>query len=42
MTLQKVGYEGVWLFELAASGEPRRLLERAQAAQGRLERILSV
>jgi sugar phosphate isomerase/epimerase len=42
MTLQKVGYEGVWLFELAASGEPRRLLERAQSAQGRLERILSV
>jgi sugar phosphate isomerase/epimerase len=42
MTLQKVGYEGVWLFELAASAEPRRVLERAQAAQRRLERILSV
>lgn len=42
MTLQKVGYEGVWLFELAASGEPGRVLERAQAAQRRLERILSV
>lgn len=42
MTLQKVGYEGVWLFELAGSGEPRRVLERARAAQRRLERILSV
>ena len=42
MTLQKVGYEGVWLFELAATDAPRRVLERAQSARTRLERILSV
>ncbi len=42
MTLQKVGYEGVWMFELAGSDTPRRVLERAQAARRRLERFLSV
>lgn len=42
MTLQKVGYEGVWLFELAATDTPRRVLERAQAATRRLERFLAV
>jgi sugar phosphate isomerase/epimerase len=42
MTLQKVGYEGVWLFELAATEAPRRVLERAQSARRRLERFLSV
>jgi sugar phosphate isomerase/epimerase len=42
MTLQKVGYEGVWLFELAATDTPRRVLERAHAATRRLERFLAV
>jgi sugar phosphate isomerase/epimerase len=42
MTLQKVGYEGVWLFELAATQTPRRVLERAESARRRLERFLSV
>jgi sugar phosphate isomerase/epimerase len=42
MTLQKVGYEGMWLFELAATDTPRRVLERAQSARRRLERFLSV
>jgi len=42
MTLQKVGYEGVWLFELAATDTPRRVLERAQSATRRLERFLAV
>lgn len=42
MTLQKVGYEGVWMFELAGSDTPRRVLERAQSARRRLERFLSV
>ena len=42
MTLQKVGYEGVWLFELAATETPRRVLERAQSARRRLERLLTV
>lgn len=42
MTLRKVGYEGVWLFELAATDTPRRVLERAQAARRRIERLLAV
>jgi sugar phosphate isomerase/epimerase len=42
MTLQKVGYEGVWMFELAPSAAPRRVLEKAQAARRRLEGFLSV
>jgi sugar phosphate isomerase/epimerase len=42
MTLQKVGYEGVWMFELAPTATPRRVLEKAQAARKRLEGFLSV
>jgi sugar phosphate isomerase/epimerase len=42
MTLQKVGYEGVWMFELAASETPRRVLERAHTARRRIEGFLSV
>jgi sugar phosphate isomerase/epimerase len=41
MTLQKVGYEGVWMFELAPSAAPRAVLEKAQAARRRLEGFLS-
>ena len=41
MTLQKVGYEGVWMFELAPSATPRTVLEKAQAARRRLEGFLS-
>lgn len=41
MTLQKVGYEGVWMFELAPSATPRAVLEKAQAARRRLEGFLS-
>lgn len=41
MTLQKVGYEGVWMFELAPSAMPRAVLEKAQAARRRLEGFLS-
>jgi sugar phosphate isomerase/epimerase len=42
MTLQKVGYEGVWMLELAPSATPRRVLEKAQAARRRLEGFLTV
>jgi sugar phosphate isomerase/epimerase len=41
MTLQKVGYEGVWMFELAPSATPRAVLEKAQAARRRLEGFVS-
>jgi sugar phosphate isomerase/epimerase len=40
MTLLKVGYEGTWMFELAATDSPRRVLERAQRARRRLEDVL--
>jgi sugar phosphate isomerase/epimerase len=39
MALQKIGYEGVLMFELAATAEPRAALERAQRARERLERL---
>jgi sugar phosphate isomerase/epimerase len=39
MALQKIGYEGVLMFELAAAAEPRVALERAQRARERLERL---
>jgi sugar phosphate isomerase/epimerase len=38
--LQKIGYEGAWMFELAASDEPRRVLERAVRARERFEQVL--
>jgi sugar phosphate isomerase/epimerase len=40
MTLQKVGYDGALIFELAGSDEPRAVLERAAKARERMERIL--
>jgi sugar phosphate isomerase/epimerase len=40
MTLQKVGYDGALMFELAGSDEPRAVLERAAKARERMERIL--
>lgn len=39
MALQKIGYEGVLMFELAAAAEPRVALERAQGVRERLERL---
>lgn len=39
MTTQKVGYEGVWMMELADSGDSAAVLRRAQAAAGRLEAL---
>ena len=39
MALQKIGYEGVLMFELAAAANPRAALEGAQRARERLERM---
>jgi sugar phosphate isomerase/epimerase len=39
MALQKIGYEGVLMFELAAAAEPRVALERAQRVRERLEQL---
>ena len=42
MAFRKVGYDGVWMFELAALDSPRRVLERAQQARKKMEKLLSV
>jgi sugar phosphate isomerase/epimerase len=41
MSFQKVGYDGVWMFELAALDEPRRVLERARQVRTKMEELLS-
>jgi sugar phosphate isomerase/epimerase len=40
--LQKVGYEGVLLFEVAANGSPREVLEKAQRARQHMELLLAL
>jgi sugar phosphate isomerase/epimerase len=40
-SLQKIGYEGTLLFEVAASGAPRDTLLRARAVRRRMERLLA-
>ncbi len=42
MALQKVGYEGMLLFELASTGTPREALEKSVAVRQRLESILQM
>jgi sugar phosphate isomerase/epimerase len=39
-TVQKVGYEGPLLFDLAPRGSSKELLQRTRAARERLERLL--
>ncbi len=41
MTMQKVGYEGTYLMELANTGSPGDVLKKAQAARGRFEKLLA-
>jgi len=41
MTLQKIGYEGTWLMELADTGSPSAVLESARRARERFERTLT-
>ncbi len=41
MAFRKVGYDGVWMFELAALDSPRRVLEQAQHVRRRMEALLS-
>ena len=40
MALQKIGFEGAFVFELAASATPRQALERASQVQRRFESLL--
>jgi sugar phosphate isomerase/epimerase len=41
LAFQKVGYDGVWMFELAAAADRRPVLERAVKARQRFESLLS-
>jgi sugar phosphate isomerase/epimerase len=41
MTMQKIGYEGTYLMELANTGSPASVLEEAQRARQRFERTLA-
>jgi sugar phosphate isomerase/epimerase len=41
MTLQKVGYDGTCLMELANTNTPADVLDRARAARARFEKLLS-
>lgn len=41
MATQKVGYDGTLLFELAGADDPRGVLEKAQKARARFERLLT-
>jgi sugar phosphate isomerase/epimerase len=42
LAFQKVGYDGVWMFELAVSPERRTVLERAIKARERFESLLRI
>lgn len=42
LAFQKVGYDGAWLFELAAASERRPILEQAAKARERLESLLHI
>jgi sugar phosphate isomerase/epimerase len=41
MTMQKVGYDGTYLMELANTGSPVGVLKQAQAARQRFEKLLA-
>jgi sugar phosphate isomerase/epimerase len=41
VTMQKIGYEGTWLMELADTGSPAGVLDRARRARERFERTLT-
>jgi sugar phosphate isomerase/epimerase len=41
MTMQKVGYDGTYLMELARTADPEEILKKAQAARGRFEKLLA-
>lgn len=41
MTMQKIGYEGTYLMELANTGSPTAVLEQAKQARERFERALA-
>ena len=41
VTMQKIGYDGTYLLELASTGDPAAVLEEARRARQRIERALT-
>lgn len=41
MTMQKVGYDGTYVMELANTGSPATVLEQARTARARFERLMA-
>lgn len=42
LAFQKVGYDGVWMFELAVAADRKRVLEQAVKARERFESLLNI
>ncbi|HXG87980.1 MAG TPA: sugar phosphate isomerase/epimerase family protein [Vicinamibacterales bacterium] len=42
MSLQKIGYDGAWMFELANTSTPKAVLEKADRARRRFEQLLDI
>ena len=42
LAFQKIGYDGVWMFELAATAERKATLEQAVKARDRFEALLHI
>jgi sugar phosphate isomerase/epimerase len=42
MSLQKIGYEGTWLFEVANTSSPKTVLERTEKARRKFEQLLDM
>jgi hypothetical protein len=40
MAIQKVGYDGTLLFELADTSTPREVLEKARRARARFDQMM--
>ena len=40
MSLQKIGYDGTWLFEVANTSTPRTVLEKTEKARRQFEKLL--
>jgi sugar phosphate isomerase/epimerase len=41
MTMQKVGYDGTYLMELANTGTPGEVLQKARTARQRFEKLMA-
>jgi hypothetical protein len=42
MGFQKVGYDGVWMFEVANTSDSKGVLERTERARRRFESLLDI